>query len=108
MDASDEGGREKSCALFAGSILFSTGNFLRGPLSPIKTRQTRQIGPNLLITLSKLMSGCSKKTRQTPDKFGPETRQIVALSFPRCAAPFFETILNFDTYPDKWSRSGLR
>ena len=67
MDASDEGGREHSCALmriFAGSILFSAANFLRGPLSPIKTRQTRQIGPNLLITLSKLMSGCSKK----PDK----------------------------------------
>jgi hypothetical protein len=53
-----------SCALIAGSTLFSTAKFLRGPLSPIKTRQTRQIALNLLITLSKLMSGCSKK----PDK----------------------------------------
>jgi hypothetical protein len=67
MDASEEGARERSCALmrtYRGSTLFSTAKFLRGPLSPIKTRQTRQIALNLLITLSKLMSGCSKK----PDK----------------------------------------
>jgi len=32
------------------------------PSPPRKTRQTRQIGLNLLITLIKLMSGCSKKS----------------------------------------------
>jgi hypothetical protein len=63
--------------LIAGSILLKTAKFLRGPLLPRKTRQTRQIGLNLLITLTKLMSGCSKK----PDKSS-------RCHFSRCCALF--------------------
>jgi hypothetical protein len=82
MGASDEGGRKHSCALmriFRGVNPVFGPNFLRGPLSPLKTRQTRQIRPNLLITLSKLMSGCSKNPTNTR-QIRPETRQIL-LSF---------------------------
>jgi len=62
-------------SLVASKIVLASSFFLRGPLLPTKTCQTRQIACKWLIPLSESLAGCSKKpakrlpnTCQKPDK----------------------------------------